>query len=48
MNVRELIQDLKEIRQRCSDKETDLDEVDEDLQLIINELELSKEYKKGT
>ena len=42
MDIKRLISDLEEIRQKCSDKMTDLDEVDEQLGDIIDELKLSK------
>ena len=42
MNVTKLINDLDDIRQKCQDKMTDLDEVDEDLGLIIELLLMKK------
>jgi len=42
MNRKELILELEIIRQKCSDKMTDLDEVEEELRDIIYELEDSK------
>ena len=44
MNVRRLVKDLEKIRQACSDKDIDLDEVDENLMGVIEELKLTTEY----
>ena len=46
MNIKQLVKDLDDIRKKCSDKMIDLDEVDDELQMIIDELKLSKEYKE--
>jgi len=43
VKVNELIYDLNLIRQKCSDKLTDLDEVEEELSIIIEELKISKD-----
>ena len=45
MNLKQLVKDLEDLQNRCSDKLVDLDEVEEELDRIIDEIKLSKEYK---
>jgi len=42
IKVKQLIADLEEIRQECSDTTIDLVDVEEKLQFIIDELKLSR------
>ncbi len=50
MNMKKIIKRLISIQQECRDKMTDLDEVDENLEIVISELQdifTSKSSGKG-